>query len=1129
MPNTNIEQQTYVALINRAIEGFNKIYTSLDTFKITKDENTVIRLLDNHKDEGKETISIENYATAISDLVYMINSDGVKVRPSAVINAYDYSGISTYVDSKNDFKYELTGETESRVLNTYALVPASGYYKEGSRIKTSISVRDNVELASTNLNTTTKITKDDEGKDTETIDKYYYSVTNGDNPSLLASVVLNPSTLTVTEGSGNAGTFTNSVSADINKEGTKIKTTTTENSYALKFDLSASIDNTKAPITVEATATATEGFTPGGSVEFSKNVTVNQSTSGTKTVYIQAGSVSTATGKDDDDQDIKVTPSLSDDETKILATSIADDKTAADYYTITGSIAATEIAKIKTTVTEGYVTAASSSIGSTKNIKTDTKTMYIAKGSVDDVTVDTLNISTTTGSGFFTTTANNNKVTIQSKTDNAIGMTYNDGYIKNKDKKATVSVDATKDFYITAGSVTPTYSIDSNYKISHATGTKALPVTTDTVNNGYCFTITPSVSLDGIINAGWIPTNGISWSSASSASGSTNSKTFYIASSTDSISTSVTTTSHDVKTADDKNPDKAPGNLTLWTTKPTAGDYYQIDFTTSSTLTAGYTAGYSVDVVGEDGEKTGEKTNTKVETLTRYIPKAVLEFVEKDDQGNDSYYKVTTAGYLPEGIISDISIAEDIQAATIQLGRDTNSSIAIAEGVTAATASKYHKFIVSETVTQSGYISSNVGEVTNKEFYVNKSVITTDPALANEKTPIAISKVATESDPNYGKYKATTKVKAVSNLSVSEGYVSSTEAGTFNNSTMNVSDNIDVDYFIDQAGITGATHTSVVSQQTTTVAAAGKDESELYVITPQIDSCSTSISLSAGYTEGGAVSLTDKITHTNDTLTPFVIHAGTGVVLDTTEKEVDGEMVEVKVPLAGTTSNITVLDNFTSTVDGDYTISLSGTTNVNGGINLDVGYYGSSNKNVSVDNITLNKEVALTVKHGKVVISTSGSAEIASNDITFVAEKDKVASKTYLEMTASGSFSGSIDTDNTVEGYIKTSDIKTTEGSTTEDSGTDKIYVEKYVGSYAIGTTDGNATTNDDGDYVITIGQANETIATASEISIPTAEKYSKADIKVQLSQHAIGSSVMESLASFEARLNGTGATIVEL
>lgn len=1031
----------YANLINLVIQDFDAVWGSL------KLKGT---LLTESQKTGATLVPTSSYGTLVGNLTYVADAQGnVYDGHSAIL--YDRAGTDSAAVSVTPVS--ITRDGDNFIINSK--IASEGLYTANSKLVSTVAGQS-VDLSSTNLSL---VEAEGEG-----LADYYTFAPAAANTTLISGVTVAKGASTMTNVLDAAKTAVgNDITITLEEkkvEGQEVKSTTnvitnSGSAYKIKIDVSAAASG---KVVSKATNTITEGFVTAtdkaADAEF--EYTVNASDTDSITVGIQAGSI---TVKSVDGADASAT--ITDNSAGIIVhgDDLTETQKKNDYYELTASIAGLQV---EAEVTEGYVSSGNIAAEGAA-IKTSSGKVYIAKGKSNNQTIEVADtkITASAGSEFLDTTGK--AVTIGFSDTATADITA--GYITTA---GNITVSGEKTVYIKEGSATAKYNI-TDYAV-----TGDLPVVESSANGVYELTITPDVSIAKTLpTAGWID----STTKIVDGAGTSNiaSKTIKVAKSvitpTEASWSAILTNRDDGKTGGVVNEKSEDIGDIFATSAPTTGDYFTVTSGFGYTVSAGYTEGA-----------------TAAPAVTRYLPKAVIEHIDNGVDGED-YYQVKTGGYLPSGILKDISTFAPSYASVGVTLSGTGLTSTKVDGV------QYHEITLAKGSIDAGYISKGNGslafDVTGGKYYLKKGAASAMPTITQ-----GAGTVSSEGTGAAKKYIVSGNVTAASNLTVTEGYITSAEVQSANDK---VTKTQAVSFELGVATFNQATHTTNASIDNGLVKGITSSEDAVYVVKPQIDSCSSSFTVtSAGYiTEADSDKLlfaNDKIGH-NGKMTEFAIHAGTGV----TDKTAEGH------------DNETVTANFDSTVSGAYTVTAAGT--VSSTLTLDEGYYAGDALRVPV---SLAVSKTMSVAHGSATIATSGTNTISTSEVEeskAVLVSDKVTGKNYVEIKAHSAFNG---TATVVEGYTKEGDV-----TVTGNSADDTVYIEKYMGSV-------KTTTDTVAQYeVVSVGQdadyAIPTTAPTTEVQVvlDTANKYAQKDAVIELSPNAMGSSVIAEMIKLQKRLDG--------
>lgn len=1022
----------YSTLIRSVITDFNSIWTALN-------QKGDLVLKHGQNNVADTPVATSLYGGLVDRLVYI---DGLDADSVAHYNA------STIANPLGKVTVVKDGST----FNLATTVQSAGYYATGAKLTgtiaaTPVDVSQALSASKFTLNT----------------EKTAYTYVAADH--VVGTITMAKGTVTndqsIIEGTFDAATG-NATNAKVTTtiETLAVDTATGENkvtniltdsssTFKLKINASAKSSGTVSAKTVN---TVNEGYVLATDKAETKynSVEINSTDSESLTVGIKAGSItinSAAGGA------AKAT--ITDGANGIVKTSATG---LANPYTISATITAPTL---EATIGEGYVTSDSGiSVGT---LATEDGTVYVAHGTVptQDVSIsDKIQI----GGGYFSASGKQVDVTIAT---NSVDKTFTEGYIKSSDV-GDITVSGTKTVYITEAEAVAKYKIGS-----YATTGTTLPGMVEGDGKAYKIVVTPSVTVEtGETKAGWI--DGGSSISTGAAANNVSSITYSI----DAATLTVSPTPTFEATVTDADGDySAMGDLAkigdlFLDAAPTKGDYFTVVSSVGYSNTAGYIAA-------------GSGTSS----VTKYMKKAVLAHVEGED--GEDYYEVTSGGYLPSGILSEISAVRpdmaivNLNMSTASTGTNGNANII---STTRADGKSYYEISLSRSSVDAGYISAVNGQI-NATGLIVKGSAKAEPTMTS--TSGSIARVTSG---NTVKYTATSTVTANSNITVEEGYITAAEVQSANDK---VSKTQDVVYEINRATFGTTTHTTNASITPTNVIAAGADETSNYTVTPKIDNCSTVFTVAnAGYisNEDKDILKFEEVGTHNGTMAPFKIHAGTGITSKTPSSE-----------------TVTIGSNF-ATASDNYKVTVGGV--VTATIELDKGYYGTSES--TLRNVTFDVSKELAIDKGAVSVVSSGTNSVTATDINLKA-KETGKTQYAINATVTPTLTKSV----TAAGYVKAETDITATSSAIEST----VYVDAYLGNTRSDTD--VAPQGTETFEKITIGQTDsyiipdEAISGEVSLTLATAQRYAKKDTPVELSAHAMGSGVVNELVALQARLNG--------
>lgn len=512
----------------------------------------------------------------------------------------------------------------------------------------------------------------------------------------------------------------------------------------------------------------------------------------------------------------------------------------------------------------------------------------------------------------------------------------------------------------------------------------------------------------------------------------------------------------------------ASGLLASKPSKGTLGtDYFSISTSGTYTANEGYIT--EADVSADENK-------------TYYLPKAVVEYVT--DSSDTSFLQVKTAGFLPTGTIQVTEGTLD-EAAVKGTLSDTGNVIS-----TTATTGYAISIAKSLTAGDAGYISANKGTLSLAEtYYIAHGSLSYKAGIAD----IEVGAPTRAGD----KFNISLVAKADATVkeTLAEGYIKADDV------TITAADDYSETVVLDEAQLAVSGSGSISASASSNVETSTTETK--YVITPNFTSTALSATVSkAGYvdadtTVSGTVSIGDT--------KKLYITPGTTTTLTPTAH-------------AKALSASEITSNLSSTVSGDYTVTINGKDSGTG--TLAPGYYGEDEKTIGYNSVITG---TYTVKHGSASI-TAASATFALTPESGLSLASTVADASqYYKITANASNLSL--TKSVTEGYVKDADVNA--GLSTITGSQDK-YIAKYQwGADKISETQavasGTKTVGDEANVSVYIPASTASFGEESDATIiHTNGTYVDKDIYVELGANAIGANAKADLEKLKQRLAGT-------
>ena len=501
------------------------------------------------------------------------------------------------------------------------------------------------------------------------------------------------------------------------------------------------------------------------------------------------------------------------------------------------------------------------------------------------------------------------------------------------------------------------------------------------------------------------------------------------------------------------------------TTAPESGDYWTI---TSRVNRDSFSEGYL---------KEGDETLNAGQTY--YLPKAVVQWHEGGEDGED-YIQVTSAGYLPSGILENITTVEVDEASVSGVLSVPNVSI-VNSALTDGLAN--YAIVLQKGTVDAGYISATKGDLTLADNYYIKH---------GAAHVVAVLGVPEPRDFHYSQATNTYDAEIGGSVSISE------TASTFSEGYMKAAD-----------------ITTAVDNSTTTTLSI--DRVGMTIEHADLgDTLKPAITLTGMHEDPESeFGVSVDLSALNHLLVPKVSSTGygatddedTGVALAGTG-EIKIKAASILEPINGSI-DVDISNNFNENTAGNYTL----TPTLNPSrltATIGEGYVPMAGLQVGVANtISVGTKTGISVPHGSVTVSGSGTSTLAgatngSNGsiaapLVYASQEpnlDYVRLRAHTEVSTSKALT---------EGYVKDGDIALTNSASDTD-----FFMRLVSQSYSTGTSILDPSKDA---YVHTIDVDTE---------LPIADQYTDKDFLIRLGDNAAGAKVQADLAALEKRLAGT-------
>lgn len=542
-------------------------------------------------------------------------------------------------------------------------------------------------------------------------------------------------------------------------------------------------------------------------------------------------------------------------------------------------------------------------------------------------------------------------------------------------------------------------------------------------------------------------------------------------------------------------------------------DYFLISAGNSFSIGSGYSKGFNDS-----------------KSVVKKMPKAKIEEVTTAE--GEKYFNVKYGGFLPSGVLSEISAVTptnaSVSASIVESGKTTQSFFV----TTAPTDVEYYTLNLKAGNITSGYISnatiiSDENAFVAPTYYLKKATISGAPSLTYDAT-VGILRNSIKDETDSTKEVSSNYTFTVGSQISIEG-ITLENPGYITSSDLNITSPEKAEttktYTINRATFKSGVHTTEL-ESTGTGVAEDTTHTSNYYITPSIKSCSSTFEVATpGYVtaeDNGYLGFTnDNISHiaaNTDNSHVFYIKTGTSHSTENTFVNYDENTGFTATNVAAGKIDETTTGNYKIIIDGDVTSKAT----------LDIGYYGDTEKEI-VGKTEIYKEIE--INHGsatvtlantstnEIVLPTEGVSVKLHTKVEKDALKEENTARNFTTLTAKATVSTNTEV---TEGYIKniTTDKTNVVGGLVESA---TSYVEVYSGSNT--KTVASAKTEDmysitlgqDSSYEIDIEKDSENLA----VLVATKEKYSPEDTFITLSSHAMGIDVMSKLLELEERMLG--------
>lgn len=1073
--------KTYLDIIKASISDFNAIYGKLIDKKVVDSAGAALTT--------DSIVPTSTYDDLIDAQLYRVGNRKDKASAPKLSNGVivDHAAkqITNYaVDDglvENVLMAEPTLSTVSTAKARFNLGSIAHGYYDGNSISVDIPLKE-YSLNSTNSG------------DIKLVENAYQVV--GDTSGLMGAVNVAKGAVAVTlSNSKDKEDITDTLTVDTTKTQVALGETDSD-SYALviKKDIQYS-----GEVKVNSTVTVTEGYVKDGEITApTDTISVKGSSNTTsETFRIKKGSIAV---NDLGDAELSLTGTGI-----VLKDSLAENE---EGYAIKGEA---KDLQINGTITEGYVksdTAISGTVGING-------TKYIAKGSA---TVSDVTINADIDLGGMAASTDGTGYTVSLEGEQVVSTKVTEGYIKSTETdtaKASVTGSAIVKKGSVSGNITSAVSAESTVPNLISSSSTAYPITITNTLSGTTIST----------NEGYVKAADVKVSSTKAAD-----STIYVKAGGASFNAPTLDSKYICK--DTAHADKTTGaSLSLYESVSAleaalgtvAGktDYYALVLNSSYSVTEGYQS-------SETKASTGSISDTGVVTSAAgskvyYMPLATFEYVKSGEGDNpQKFIQAKTGGYVPSGALTDFSsITGQIDYASVT-GKLT--------GVTFATgAEEGYTLTISKSSVDPGYISQGQGELKldASSLKVKKGSVSGTSVVGK------ITQGTIKANEAGNGFIVPFTSTATSTITLGEGYVKP--------------DDITVEGYEK----TGDTYTKTIdnSGELTLDKSEVSASANVSAITVSEDATETTVETATS----SNFFITTKYTGTAKA------EATVGYVGEAFEfsKDISGKSSRIYIK-AGSVGDLTV-DNATGTVSAISSIAKSSDGKYSGKINITgigvsstigEGYVAADTKTNNVDLTGKN----VTINAGSVAGTINATYSLSSSDssLVLVDSTSGSTSEKYIPITAGatnisvnatvtpGYISDSSEVTNSVGSapevtkYIKLVDYAQSNSEVTyhvnNDSTTEKtrkVYTAGTIGSLSKYVCDETGAAVAASSIAMTDDTSTTVQGLRDSVYINTAAQYAKTDIEVKLTDDAMGSSVVATLAALQSRMAGNYSATV--
>lgn len=1215
--DNSTNNNTYTSLIQRALDAFDSIQTALHDKKVcyNNNEENILQPTPALANEKGQAITVENLSTYITNQLFRIKGKTSNFNSGNIIqnltNDYykdgiDFGNIIYQTTTGGTYYTKVKNETTTYFdFNIKVLENYEGYYDNTSKIKLKISSED-YSLNNNSLSSSTLINDPNDAK------YNYYKV---ELDKIYTDLYLKKAEMNILQSISSSKIDVKPyIDFSENNGDVQIKTQlparTSSDYFSINYKAKAEKD---ISITFNSNikGAADEGGRysdfSGGYIKNSSDVkiigdeesesglylstkTVNdkatvESPSETSVFYIPKGNVSikqksnTTTGDGGTNNSQQASASI---DGSVVWWDNEEDGTATDDNSvlISTNITGTDL-NLEAEITEGYIKVNTDADGTmtSNQVNLDSISALVVGGErrIKLTTVSGTTITDTEENGeitsyIITKKADANDILKESSNNNGTDLeitvsasgsstkNFNEGYLK--DGSYTASVDAERKFYINKA-VT---KINPSASISKSENSSDIFESSGNENDFYKLSVTPKIKTNfDVMTPGFI-TDDILPSDNTGSKGAAidgTSSDFYVKKAKNVTNSATIAATYINFTGDNAtndgngsalDPDKENAILNIFKEDIEENpeyDYYEINATATFSSGEGYITSNQIN-----SANSSTKASDKL-----YLPKAKLEWVN-NGEGKEDFLQVKAGGYLPSGLITEITTVE-IEKATVDLGIDT------AEGKTSnilnigtTTIDDGYKISVKKTAqTNAGYISADQGTA-SQDFYIDKASINSELIIETSEGDVNYN-----SEDNKYEITVTSNIENKLHLNSStenrkKGYITGSDLyiKAWEKTENNTSDNGEYSGYSDSGEnkTNTATVTTTLSFDPVILDIGTQDTGQgLNISIPKTTDFETCDSLKDSNNNNIAYALSPALAESNIKIkttqdgyfktdkpkvltisdneavipTPINIKRGTGIDFDniTYSNYTDNNKLSFQN------------SDFSTATDGNYIITLAGSVEATG--TLDSGYYKkdtdtSFTGKINLTNVLKDKTLIIPKAVGGITVAATSKVSTGMKTITATEHATASSTKTYIELSSSvDAVEASLNIKN---GYIKDGEIEpNTSNSAAAPSET--VYVEAFSATTSkllpkekedtanveiiTGIIDETSSTPKRYKMLVGATDASTTLEQAKDLTkktFATNNKYAEYDTDVVLGEHAMGSTVLTEFEKLLNRLNGS-------